>query len=132
MSVAELLFTKETPMSKVIIKQGKTKKYVKTSLVEVVMIVQPKGETMFSEEFLRHFQDCAYETLRAHLEKTKQEKAVELLDDLILLSMRSDGKEQPTWLRSQIMCEAVASASKNIVALGGVFSLSGQPSEVNK
>ena len=110
---------------KVILKQGRTKKYVKTSSSEVVVIVQPKGEMMFSEEFLRYFQDCVYETLRAHLEKAKQEKAMDLLDDLILLSMRAYGKEQPTWLRNQIMCEAVASASKNVVALGGRFSEKG-------
>ena len=110
---------------KVILKQVRTKKSVKTSSSEVVVIVQPKGEMMFSEEFLRFFQDCAYETLRAHLEKAKQEKAVDLLDDLILLSMRAYGKEQPTWLRNQIMCEAVASASKNVVALGGRFSEKG-------
>lgn len=109
----------------VITKQGRNRKYVKASKSEVVVIVQPKGEMMFSEEFLCFFQDCVYETLRAHLEKAKQEKAVELLDDLILLSMRTYGKEQPTWLRSQIMCEAVASASKNVVALGGRFSEKG-------
>jgi len=106
----------------------KTKSLTKTNLktksgtpAEVVVIVQPKGELMFSEEFLRMVQDYAYETLRSHLEKTKQTQAVNLLDDLILLSGRSSPGVAPTWMQSQVMCEAVASASKNVLALGGQF-----------
>jgi len=132
MSVAELLFTKETPMSSVITKQVRTKKSVKASAREVVVIVQPKNEMMFSEDFLRMMQDHVYETLRAHLEKTKQDKAVNLLDDLIILSMRAYSEKQPTWLQSQFMCEVISSASKNVLALGGHFYTSGNALQIHK
>jgi hypothetical protein len=113
-------------------KKVRTKKPLKASAREVIVIVQPKNELMFSEEFLRMMEDHVFETLRTHLVKTKQDKAVNLLDDLIILCMRSYQREMPTWLQSQFMCEAIASASKNILLLGGHFSMPGKAAEILK
>ena len=119
-------------MSSVITKKVRTKKSVKASAREVVVIVQPKNEMMFSEDFLRMMQDYVYETLRSHLEKTKQDNAVNLLDDLIVLSMRSYQGGQPTWLQSQFMCEVISSSSKTVLALGGHFYTSGNALQIHK
>lgn len=84
----------------------------------VVVGSQPESEEMFSEEFIAMVQDRAYETLRAHLERTKQDGAVKLLDDLIVLSMRSYGSAAP-WMKNQMMSEAIGQASSHVLSLGG-------------
>ena len=79
-----------------------------------------QAEPMYSEEFVRMVQDHAYETLRRHLERTKQVEAVKLLDDLIMLSIAAY-KGRVSWIDNQIMSEAIGSASHHVLALGGRF-----------
>jgi len=85
------------------------------------IVLEEQEQPMFSEEFLRMIQDHAYETLRKYLEKSKQEGAVKLLDDLIILSMRAYGSAAP-WVKNQMLSEAVGQASYHVLALGGSFS----------
>ena len=84
----------------------------------VVVVSQPESEPMFSEEFVGMVQDRAYETLRAYLERTKQDGAVRLLDDIIILSMRAYGCAAP-WMKNQMMSEAIGQASCHVLSLGG-------------
>lgn len=85
----------------------------------VVVGPQPEDEKpMFSEEFLGMVQDHAYEILRKYLEESKQTGAVELLDDLMILSMRFYGSA-PRWLKNKMMSEAVGEASYHVQGLGG-------------
>lgn len=79
---------------------------------------QPES-LMFSEEFLRMMQDHAYETLRKHLLKIDQLDAVELLDDLVCLTLRPHGLV--TWMDNQILSEAVGHTSQHVLKLGGRF-----------
>ena len=82
------------------------------------IVVEEQEQPMFSEEFLRMVQDHAYETLRKHLEKTKQDGAVKLLDDLIILSLP---RPQNGWVQNQILSEAIGQASHHVLELGGRF-----------
>jgi uncharacterized protein (DUF2164 family) len=84
-----------------------------------VFVVAEPEQAQFSEEFLSMVQDRAYETLRAYLEKTKQEMAVKLLDDLVILSMPR--KETSLYIYNQIISEAIGGASQHVLALGGSF-----------
>jgi hypothetical protein len=86
----------------------------------VVVVSQPESEPMFSEQFVGMVQDRAYETLRAYLERTNQAGAVQLLDDLIILSMGSYGCAAP-WMKNQMMGEAIGKASHHVLSLGGSF-----------
>jgi hypothetical protein len=87
---------------------------------KVVAVSQPESEPMFSEEFLRVIQDLAYETLRAHLEKTKQKDAIELLDDLIVLSIRPYQKRNLS-IYNRCMSETIGLVSHHVLILGGNF-----------
>jgi hypothetical protein len=109
-SVADLLYQKETVMSSSTQITNQT----------VVVVSQPDSEPMFSEEFVGMVQDRAYETLRAYLERTKQAGAVQLLDDIIILSMGDYGCAVP-WMKNQMMSEAIGQASHHVLSLGGRF-----------
>lgn len=99
-------------MSQVTSTQSKT--------MTVVVAPQPESELMFSEEFMSMVQDRAYETLRAYLERTKQDGAVELLDDLIILSMRAYGTADAV-VKNMFLSEAVGLASRHVLSLGGTW-----------
>ena len=87
---------------------------------KVFVVVEPEQEqAQFSEEFLSMVQDRAYETLRAHLEKTKQDMAVKLLDDLVILSNPRGNKAG--WMYDQILSETIGQTSHHVLALGGSF-----------
>lgn len=84
----------------------------------VIMLPPEDEKPMFSEEFVSMVQDRTYETLRAYLEKTKQPQAVQLLDDLIILSTASHGSAE-MYIKDRITWEAIGQASHHIVAMGG-------------
>ena len=84
----------------------------------VVVVSQPESETQFSEEFMAMVHDHAYETLRSYLEKSKQDGAVKLLDDLVILSMRNSGSAAQN-VKNMMLGEAIGSASQHVLALGG-------------
>lgn len=82
---------------------------------------QPEVEPQFSEESLSMVHNQAYETLRAYLERTKQDSAVKLLDDLIILALREHGSASAL-VKDMMMSEAVGHASHHILEMGGSFA----------
>lgn len=88
--------------------------------ITVVIGPQPEPEPQFSEEFLGMVQDHAYEVLRKYLEKSEQAGAVQLLDDIMILSMRFYGSA-PLCIKNQMMSEAVGQASHHVRSLGGTW-----------
>ena len=91
-----------------------------TKARKVFVVMEAEQEqAQFSEEFLSMVHNRAYETLRAHLEKTNQDMAVKLLDDLVILSMPR--KDASLYIFNQIIGEAIGGASQHVLALGGSF-----------
>lgn len=84
----------------------------------VVVVSQPESEPQFSEEFMAMVHDQAYETLRAYLENSKQDGAVQLLDDLVILSMRNTGSAEQ-FVKNMMLSEAIGHASHHVLLLGG-------------
>lgn len=92
-----------------------------TKAKEIEVVVGQPEKPMFTEEFLRMMQDYAYETLRRYLENSKQDIAVQLLDDLVMLAARGQCADQENWIQDQFMSEAVGAVSHHVLALGGRF-----------
>ena len=90
----------------------------KNKPMTVVVVSQPESESMYSEQFLSMIHNHVYETLRAYLEKSKQAGAVELLDDLVILSMRNTGSAAQV-VKNMLLSEAICQASQHVLALGG-------------
>lgn len=84
----------------------------------VVVVSQPESELQFSEEFMAMVHDQVYETLRAYLENSKQDGAVQLLDDLVILSMQNTGSAE-LYVKNMMMSEAIGHASHHLLSLGG-------------
>lgn len=91
-----------------------------TKVRKVFVVAEPEQEQpQFSEEFLSMVHNRAYETLRAHLEKTKQDMAVKLLDDLVILS--NPRMASAPWMHNQILSETIGLTSHHVLALGGTW-----------
>jgi len=86
----------------------------------VIVVSEPDAKPMFSQEFVGMMQDRAYETLRAYLERTDQDGAVKLLDDLIILSVPQPQSEN-MWVYNQSVGEAIGNVSHQVLAMGGKF-----------
>ncbi|SRR6266498_702282 len=82
----------------------------------------PLEERVYPVEFLSAMKDTAFQTIQDFLKKIDAPKeASGLLEDLATLSIWTDNVEMGNQVANQILLETVASASRNIVELGGVF-----------
>jgi len=78
----------------------------------------------FPAEFLDAMKDTAFQTMQDFLKKIDAPKeALELIDDLSILTTigNTENGSQVSSVINQVLLETVASASRNIVQLGGVF-----------
>lgn len=82
-------------------------------------------DAIYPAEFLHAFKETAFEAMEGYLKRTKAPKEVlALLDDLnIMANWEANPEKDPRRreLENQFMIDTIASASRNIVAVGGVF-----------
>jgi hypothetical protein len=81
-------------------------------------------EPVYPSEFLNIIKDTGFEALQECLKKIDApEEALGLLEDLVILTTIGDlqNGDKVSSVTNQILMETVASASRNITGIGGIF-----------
>jgi hypothetical protein len=82
-------------------------------------------DAIYPAEFLSAFTSTAFKALRDHLERSGvPQEALALVDELSVITTWQGDLEQGCqvrWIANQTLLETVASASRNISAIGGQF-----------
>lgn len=103
---------------------GKTKKNVHAK-AEIKTDPPPAEDAIYPPEFLDAFTDTAFQAIQDYLERTEAPREVRaLIEELAILTSWAGEVKHAAKVNghaNQFLIEMVASASRNIAEIGGVF-----------